>query len=31
MDGGGSAPSGVYFIRIEAPGFHATQKLVLLK
>ncbi|MCK4511172.1 T9SS type A sorting domain-containing protein [bacterium] len=26
-----SAPSGVYFIKVETPGFHATRKLVLLK
>ena len=30
-DAGRGAPSGVYFIKVEAPGFHATRKLVLLK
>ncbi|MCK4511605.1 T9SS type A sorting domain-containing protein, partial [bacterium] len=30
-DGGRGAPSGVYFIRVEAAGFHATRKLVLLR
>lgn len=30
-DGGGTAASGVYFVRVESPGFSATRKLVLLK
>jgi hypothetical protein len=29
--GGRIAPSGVYFVKVEAPGLHATRKLVLLK
>ncbi len=30
-DGGRGATSGVYFVKVEAPGFRATRKLVLLK
>jgi hypothetical protein len=31
IDGGGIAASGVYFVRVESPGFTASRKLVLLK